>query len=788
MPPKVESLTAVFNRERWRPADSADGNDFVIADVLSNECGKEKLSVTILGNAKQGDLIWNLPYTFYGRWEDDPRAVSVESPQQFRFNSFRQLEPATREGIIQYLRRFANGIGAGIGGRLFDSLGPDAVKILRTDPTAAAASINNGRVWLTDDAARSAAAALKQVAEYEDVKIELANLFAGRGFPGKLIDEVIRRWKAVAPARVKRDPFSLLVHKLPGCGFARCDRLYLDLGLPAGRLKRQLLCLWHALRTDNEGHTWRPEQTLEKRLGELVGGAKLQPKRAIRLGVKSRWLAYRQGPTNYVAEYRKADNERTLAATIRGLLSDPDTQWPGVAGIAGLSAHQREIVAKSLSGRVGVLAGTPGTGKTYTAAAVIRAIVDAVGSNNVAIAAPTGKAAVRCTAAMQGYGLTIEATTIHRLLGVNRNGHDGDGWGFEHDENNPLDFRFVVIDEVSMLDTDLAASLFRSLRPGTHVLLVGDPYQLPPVGHGAPLRDMIAAGLPYGELSEVRRNDGSIVQACRAIKEGKSAAPPADIDVGRGRNWRHIEAHKPAFAMMRLESLLSSCPAGIDPIWDCQVIVAVNEKTEVSRQACNKFLQGLLNPRGGSGVVNGSKFRIGDKVICTSNTMLQLAIDADGKRVDDGAEILEFVANGEIGRVAAMDDKGMQVAFDCPRRTVAVLVRKRKAKQSGSDSTDGDNGNDGGNEIQATGSGCDFDLAYAVTCHKCQGSQVRIVIVMLDSSNGANYVCSREWLYTALSRAESLVITIGELATMRRQSRRVAIRDRVTYLKEMLSR
>ena len=115
---------------------------------------------------------------------------------------------------------------------------------------------------------------------------------------------------------------------------------------------------------------------------------------------------------------------------------------------------------------------------------------------------------------MNGYDLPLEATTIHRLLGVSRNGHDKKGWGFIHNAANPLPYRFVFVDEVSMLDVDLAANLFAACQPGTHILLIGDTGQLPPVGHGAPLRDLIAAGVGCGELTEIWRNAGDIVKGC----------------------------------------------------------------------------------------------------------------------------------------------------------------------------------------------------------------------------------------------------------------------------------
>src|SRR5262245_18938904 len=192
------------------------------------------------------------------------------------------------------------------------------------------------------------------------------------------------------------------------------------------------------------------------------------------------------------------------------------TLWPDPATLTDLSPHQREQLSRATAGPVGAFIGSPGTGKTFCIASLIRALADRHGLESIAVAAPTGKSATRCTAAIQRHGIDLTASTIHRLLGV-RNG-SSDVFRFEHGENNPLPYRFVLIDESSMLDTDLAASLFSTCAPGTHVLFVGDPYQLPPVGHGVPLRDLLHAGLPQGELTEIQRNAGMIVRACAAIK------------------------------------------------------------------------------------------------------------------------------------------------------------------------------------------------------------------------------------------------------------------------------
>lgn len=438
------------------------------------------------------------------------------------------------------------------------------------------------------------------------------------------------------------------------------------------------------------------------------------------------------------------------------------TLWPSAHTIPDISSHQAEVCSRALAGPVSILTGGPGTGKTFTAAAILKAIVAEQGSHSIAPAAPTGKAAVRITEAMQRYGLPLEAKTIHRLLGVTRNGHDGKGWGFNYNRENPLPYRIVVIDEVSMLDVDLATALFTACQPGTHILLIGDPGQLPPVQHGAPLRDMLAAGIPAGELTEIRRNAGDIVHACKAIREGRRWEPSPFIDIDNGHNLKHIESLRATHSIRHLERLLESAPAGIDPVWDCQVMVALNESGELSRVDLNKRVQAILNAGGRK--QDGSDFRDADKVICTSNCWLPLGnklssesyqqMVAASKDMEDE----DFVANGEIGQVVHQEKKLLVVKFPSPERTVLVKGEFVKA----------------------------FDLAYAITVHKSQGSQWKVPIYMSDDGKGARMVASRELIYTALSRAEQLMITIGRKATIDLDCRREALSVRKTFLAEQL--
>lgn len=455
-----------------------------------------------------------------------------------------------------------------------------------------------------------------------------------------------------------------------------------------------------------------------------------------------------------------------------------NTLWPSDFSERRLTDHQVHEMRRSTSSRVGVLSGSPGTGKTFCSAAIIRDVVNKYGPEKVAVACPTGKASVRINDSIQEHGITsVEATTIHRLLGTSRAGHDGQGWGFIYNKDNRLPFVFLFVDESSMIDTNLAAALVSACDVGTHLLWIGDCYQLPPVSHGAPLRDMIAAGIPCGELTEIKRNAGRGVHVCREIKEGKPYRPSPAVDLSIGENCKHIEVQRPAHAIAAMTRMIETASCGsFDPAWDIQVLCTVNEKSELSRKELNRHLQGLLNPHGKR--VGGNPFRLDDKVICTSNTMLPL-VGFDGEPMKEinangnDADVKEFVANGEIGRVVLVEEKLMHVEFFAPARTVRVPLGKAKK--------DNDKPRDDGNVGGAAG---DFDLAYAITVHKSQGSQWPVTITMIDDYPGANYVASRELYYTALSRFEVMSVTIGRAATLNKHCRRVSLRERKTFLRE----
>jgi exodeoxyribonuclease V alpha subunit len=429
----------------------------------------------------------------------------------------------------------------------------------------------------------------------------------------------------------------------------------------------------------------------------------------------------------------------------------PGLRWPRVRQLDGLSDHQRQQMAVALSRPVGILTGTPGTGKSYCAVQLVSCLAHHHGLVG-AICAPTGKAAVRLNTML---GLSW-ARTIHQLLGVSRNGHDGEGWGFIHDANNPLPIHWLIVDEASMLNTDLAAAIFSACRPGTHILLVGDRNQLPPVGHGAPLRDMIAAGVPCGRLTEIQRNAGHVVEVCAAIQ--------AEEHWGPAGNLEHHECPTAPEQIATLQHVLDRQRRhGYDPVWDVQVLAAVNSRGELSRQNLNRLMQEQLNAPVPDGL--GRPWLLGDKLVCLRNHWAQ---------PESTRSLQVYVANGDVGRVVDIGPGRVIVHLPTPERRVSVpLLRTTRDTDPGAVPDD---------DRRAP-----WDLAYALTAHKSQGSEWPVVILMIDESPAARLICTREWVYTALSRGKELVITIGRLSVLKQMCARQSLEKRKTFLTELLT-
>lgn len=750
-------LTAIFEFQRFL-FENADGNT-IIADARIVDGDR----ITIKGMANPGELQQHLSYRFYGHWTEYDNKRTGKAEKQFHFKTFVQSQPHGRAGVVTYLRKAGDGhnLGQATAIQIWERFGADSVRILREQPEVVATAIKR----LSIENCQDIAEVLKEKQGLEDCTIELSSLLDGKGFPKATIGKAIRVWGNLSAELIKKDPYQLM--HFHGCGFKRCDSLYMEMGLNPTRLRRQAFCAWYVIASNTEGHTWFPAQVAADGVRMMVGGAEeVNPKRAIQLATKicklnkdthgalalireANGAIVDKGTSVFLAEGRKAWSEERVAEIVSERLGDQpqfDVFWP--EEIDDISDHQQSEILKCLQGSICVLGGSPGTGKTYTAARVIYEIGKRIGFDAIAVAAPTGKAAVRISQAMQAYGLPLQAMTWHSLLGVGETDSESGNWSFDHDENNPWPFQLIVGDESSMIDTNLMSSIMRAAPKNCRLLFIGDVNQLPPVGHGAPLRDLIRAGVPYGELREIKRNSGGIVEACAAIRDGQAWQPSDNLLVNN---------HSDQMDAMNAEIAVSK-NNGLDPVWDCQVLVAVNEKSKLSRKAANAFLQSEWNQ---NAKVAGTPFRIGDKVVCLKNSDFQV-IESDQDPI--GSDSKTRVMNGELGKVIEIADKFLTIRIDDPYR----LIRVPRGK------SEGDN------------AGCNWDLGYALSCHKSQGSEWPVVIVLIDEYPGAKMVCSREWLYTAISRAKQRCVLVGKKSTSDLMCKKISLNKRKTFLSELI--
>jgi len=600
MAAKLQEITATFLREDFRFAN-ADG-DTIIATVWLNGEVNEELSIK--GLANHDELQPQQTYRFYGKPGVYKNKRTGESKPQFAFESFVLEQPRSQSGIIAYLKHAGEGnnFGHARAKKCWELYGSDAVRMVREQPKVVAYTLKDFKLPISEEQVCKVAEILQQHAALEGCTLDLMDLLAGRGFPKATSRLATREWGNRASNIIRRNPYVLM--KFRGCGFKRCDGLYLELGHDAARIRRQGLCAWYALARDTEGHTYHPLGVVENGIRGNVAAAKIDVEKALRFGrligaISEVRTNGPKGPiapggsARWLAEGQKARNEASLAEVIATARSEVPF-WSNLAAeLTGITEHQRQNLHLALQGTIGILGGSPGTGKTFALAALAKEICKVLGPEQVLIGAPTGKAAVRVSENLARYGLPLRARTWHSMLML-----------LERFNSKHFGTRVLIGDETSMNDTDLTAAVFRARAAGTHVLLVGDVNQLPPVGHGAPLRDMIAAGLPYGELRDIMRNSGGIVETCAAIRDGRPWSP--------GDNLRLTPVSTPERQIeeMIAELRRQAMRDGIDVIWDCQVVVPVNKKSPLGRRELNKILQAELNPNGGT---PGCPFRRQDR-------------------------------------------------------------------------------------------------------------------------------------------------------------------------------
>ncbi len=646
------------------------------------------------GTAVKGDMPApriGQEYLFRGRWEEHSRWG-----RQFAFSQYRTCHPTDLAAVGAYLEETCKWVGPGTARRLVEAYGAGAIAVFREDPERVAREIPG----LTLPKAREASNSLKDNESHERLQIELGELLEGTGVNRGALGRILRLWGGEAPGRIHRNPYALIAD-IEGVGFLTADRVATKLGFDREGGPRLRAGLLHVLQSESfaRGHTCMPRELLLKETSRLLG-LEAGPLEAELPALESEGLLVESAGSFSLRPLH--DDETLVARRILALLRGSPP--PGQPDFEGLQADQQEALAKAVASPVFILTGAPGTGKTFT----IRRILSSFPGVKVALAAPTGKAAKRITE-QSGQA----ASTIHKLLEPKFQAGGRLDFCFSRDASNPIAADLIVLDEVSMVDIPLMARFLDAVAAGTRLILVGDQDQLPSVGPGNVLKDLIASGqVPSTELTVIKRQDeGHIILNCHRIKHGQDLS----LDGAAGSDFLFLRrSDEEGIRQALLELVTTSLPRDFnaDPLKDIQVITPLRERTSLSCEALNALFQERLNP---VPLPPGSRFKAGDKVIQTKN------------RYD-----LDLV-NGDMGTVLDVSTKARSIVVDFGNAPKPM-------------------------ELPLHGN--DLELAYAITCHKFQGSEARIVVIPIHRAFGP-LILQRNWLYTAVSRAREVCVLVG---------------------------
>ena len=645
--------------------------------------------------------------TLVGRWTTHPK-----HGRTFESDFYELATPTTEKGLTTFLAsdRFP-GVGQTLAERLVKTFGTGLADIIDAQPERLA-----GVTGVSSAMAARIAASWQSAGMLPKVVQVLAAVDLGPA----VARAAVKRFGDDAAELLTTNPYAYL--SLPGVRWRHADRLGRAAGIADDDPRRLSAGATGYLRgmCRRDGHTYATREELLRRLPDALGGGAERAEAAVRLAVEDMRIWEEAGPlgdlpTPLLQPIDLSDAELEVAQQITALCEGA-SGGPLTSASAPdddrLTAEQRAAITAALTEGVSVLTGGPGTGKTFTIAELVRLALKA--GAKVALCAPTGRAAKRLEE-LTGHA----ATTVHRLLEARP--EPGQGFVFGRDGDNPLPQDLIVADEWSMADAGLAAALLGALQPPTHLLVVGDPDQLPPVGQGAPLRDMLAAGtVPVTRLTRVHRQaaQSRIVTLAHDLNAGGRP-----LVTGRDGDVFAVPEQTPAIADRVASIVAERAPEffGCSPA-DVQVL-ATMYRGPAGVDALNAALKERLNPAGGRKAVGG--WHEGDRVVATRND----------PEVD--------VANGDIGEVAATDAKDSAVTVAFPQGMVELT------------------GDRVGN----------LAPAWCLTVHKSQGGEWPVVVLVLDRSQRS--MLTRELTYTAITRARRGLLLVGDPALLAEASTRV---------------
>ncbi len=702
---------------------SSDDSGWCAVRLSNDDRGAFAATGPLLG-VREGDEL-----RLTGKWVEHPRFG-----EQFEAESYVTVAPSTLDGIRKFLGTGrVKGIGPTMASRIVDAFGLDSLEIMDRDPQRLLEIHGIGRATLT-----------KVLASWEKHRgIQQIMVFlTGHGIAPGVAVKAYAKYGAAAVDVVREDPFRL-AEDVFGVGFRTADRIAQRIGIPADSPQRLRAGLLFTLSEASvEGHVFLPRSRLLDEASALleIDRTLLEPALDELQQRQSVVAVVRRDDETAIFTLRLEAAEAAVADHILELLShgadggaidvDQAVAWYQRQASIELAENQRQAISAALNGRVLVVTGGPGTGKTT----LVRGITQIFGERKqrVLLAAPTGRAAKRLAQATGS-----DARTIHRLLEFNPR-----SWTFTRDREHPLEADAVVVDEVSMLDIELAGHLLEAIPPGCRLVLVGDADQLPSVGPGNVLGDLIASGVvPFVRLDHIFRQaeQSRIVVNAHRINSGQM---PITDGTNPDADFFFVARDDPAeaaelavdFASRRIPNHFH-----LDPVDDIQVLAPMH-RGELGVRRLNERLQAELTPTGPEISVGPRRFRLGDKIMQVRNNY-----DLE-------------IFNGDIGRVEFFDEEADEMTVRFDGRAVAVPFESFE----------------------------DLIPAYACTIHKSQGSEYPAVVIVLHHQH--HIMLQRNLLYTAVTRGRRLVVIVGSRRALARAVDNATQRERFTLLADRLAR
>lgn len=685
--------------------------------------------------------------TAIGEWKTHP-----EYGLQFAVSQCKRQVPTELEEIERYLASgFIKGLGPSTARKIVEKFGEDTFAVLQSEP-----------LRLTEIKGISAEKALafgQAFAEHESMR-GMVMLVQKFGISTLYAAKIWKKFGESAEREILENPYRLMDPDI-GLNFKTCDSIAMGLGIDPCSQFRLKSAIWHVLtRSAQNGHTYYPKEDLIREAQNLAKVPEELLQNAFdALLMESAIHVERQHPDRvYIHQLFQAERycarrltsfktfrDDSLAYDIERWLSEYEKKNRIV-----LDENQKAAINTALRNGVAVITGGPGTGKTT----IIKALIEIFQEHGVKVllCAPTGRAAKRISET-SGY----EAKTVHRLLEVAYEIGQQERIYFSRNEENPLDADAIIMDEASMIDIIIMSALLKAMKPGTRLILVGDADQLPSVGPGKVLSDIIESGaVPVVKLDRIFRQSEKSMIIVNAHRINRGLQPIFSDDEG---DFFFIPKPNPRETVKAvLELCARHIPErfGYDFIRDIQVLTPMR-KGDAGVTNLNAVLQQMFNPPSEAKpekLSGGVAYRVGDRVMQIKNDYNKIWTQVDKKgNLEEGLGVY----NGDTGIITDVDLKN---------QVLTVKYDDQRLCEYTFDSLD------------------DLEHAYAVTVHKSQGSEFPAVVIPLV--NVPRMLVYRNLLYTAITRAKKLVVIVGDPEILRRMIGNTDERERYSALKERL--